>query len=236
MRVTHLSVRAIGDCVVRTSRTSMIAQPLQPCGESGINGSDVALTSSHLASLLLDRGVDIVTAHRVRNTVAKNIPSLSGRTARIRGRKSLEIGARQVEPVQAILISYHINFADSVALYGKTHDRKRLSVSKPRHNSRDPIDEHRLNALGKVRELECTFLPQRDSVEKAVDELSQRGVRFEIYNEPNLKTDARGISRGNGPTIAWFKIQLGIFCRCGRRLSGSFVNSVARPSSCIEQP
>ena len=44
-----------------------------------------------------------------------------------------------------------------------------------------------------------------DNVEKTVDELSQRGVRFEIYNEPNLKTDARGISRGNGPTIAWFK-------------------------------
>jgi len=43
------------------------------------------------------------------------------------------------------------------------------------------------------------------SVEKAVDELNQRGVRFEIYNEPNLRTDARGISRGNGPTIAWFK-------------------------------
>ncbi len=44
-----------------------------------------------------------------------------------------------------------------------------------------------------------------DSVDEAVDELSHRGVRFEIYNEPNLKTDARGISRGNGPTIAWFK-------------------------------
>jgi catechol 2,3-dioxygenase-like lactoylglutathione lyase family enzyme len=44
-----------------------------------------------------------------------------------------------------------------------------------------------------------------DSVEKAAAELSQRGVQFEIYNEPNLKTDARGISRGNGPTIAWFK-------------------------------
>ena len=44
-----------------------------------------------------------------------------------------------------------------------------------------------------------------DSLEKAVDELNQRGVRFEIYNEPNLKTDARGISRGNGPAIAWFK-------------------------------
>lgn len=44
-----------------------------------------------------------------------------------------------------------------------------------------------------------------DDVEKAVDELSQRGVRFEVYNETSLKTDARGISRGNGPTIAWFK-------------------------------
>lgn len=44
-----------------------------------------------------------------------------------------------------------------------------------------------------------------DSVDKAVDDLSKRGVRFEIYNEPNLKTDQRGISRENGPTIAWFK-------------------------------
>jgi catechol 2,3-dioxygenase-like lactoylglutathione lyase family enzyme len=44
-----------------------------------------------------------------------------------------------------------------------------------------------------------------ENVEKAVDELSGRGVQFETYNEPNLKTDARGISRGNGPTIAWFK-------------------------------
>ncbi|HEY6185689.1 MAG TPA: VOC family protein [Terriglobales bacterium] len=44
-----------------------------------------------------------------------------------------------------------------------------------------------------------------DSVDKAVDDLSKRGVHFEIYNEPHLKTDQRGISRGNGPTIAWFK-------------------------------
>jgi predicted enzyme related to lactoylglutathione lyase len=44
-----------------------------------------------------------------------------------------------------------------------------------------------------------------DSVEKAVDELSKRGVHFEIYDEPNLKTDKKGISRGRGPVIAWFK-------------------------------
>lgn len=45
-----------------------------------------------------------------------------------------------------------------------------------------------------------------DDVDKTVEELGKRGVRFEIYNEPELKTDAKGISRNNGgPTIAWFK-------------------------------
>jgi catechol 2,3-dioxygenase-like lactoylglutathione lyase family enzyme len=44
-----------------------------------------------------------------------------------------------------------------------------------------------------------------DSVDRAVDDLAKRGVRFEIYNEPNLKTDPRGVFRGGGPVIAWFK-------------------------------
>jgi catechol 2,3-dioxygenase-like lactoylglutathione lyase family enzyme len=44
-----------------------------------------------------------------------------------------------------------------------------------------------------------------DNVDKAVDELTKRGVRFEIYTEPSLKTDSRGIFRGGGPVIAWFK-------------------------------
>jgi catechol 2,3-dioxygenase-like lactoylglutathione lyase family enzyme len=41
-------------------------------------------------------------------------------------------------------------------------------------------------------------------VEKAVDELTAAGVHFEHYDKPDLKTDAKGIMRGNGPTIAWF--------------------------------
>ena len=45
-----------------------------------------------------------------------------------------------------------------------------------------------------------------DDVDRTVDELGKRGVRFEIYDEPSFKTDAKGVSRGNGgPTIAWFK-------------------------------
>ena len=42
-------------------------------------------------------------------------------------------------------------------------------------------------------------------VDLAVGELSKRGVRFEKYNGPEIKTDEKGIMRGNGPTIAWFK-------------------------------
>jgi len=44
-----------------------------------------------------------------------------------------------------------------------------------------------------------------DDIDLAVDELRKRGVRFEQYNLPDLKTDEKGIMRGNGPTIAWFK-------------------------------
>ncbi|TQN43939.1 putative enzyme related to lactoylglutathione lyase [Blastococcus colisei] len=39
-------------------------------------------------------------------------------------------------------------------------------------------------------------------VEKAVDALVDRGVRFEHYENP--PTDERGIMRAGGPLIAWF--------------------------------
>jgi len=47
---------------------------------------------------------------------------------------------------------------------------------------------------------------QVPNVEAAVAELGQRGVRFEHYDLPGLKTDAKGICRDpGGPVIAWFK-------------------------------
>ncbi len=42
------------------------------------------------------------------------------------------------------------------------------------------------------------------NIEEAVDQLTKRGVRFERY-EGELKTDEKGIFRGGGPLIAWFK-------------------------------
>jgi catechol 2,3-dioxygenase-like lactoylglutathione lyase family enzyme len=41
-------------------------------------------------------------------------------------------------------------------------------------------------------------------VEAAVDELNARGVVTKIYTDPDFGTDAKGISRGQGPDIAWF--------------------------------
>jgi len=46
-----------------------------------------------------------------------------------------------------------------------------------------------------------------DDVESTVADLKKRGVRFEVYDLPEIKTDKEGIahSDGRGPTIAWFK-------------------------------
>jgi catechol 2,3-dioxygenase-like lactoylglutathione lyase family enzyme len=44
-----------------------------------------------------------------------------------------------------------------------------------------------------------------DDIERAVDELTGRGVKFEIYDDEDLKTDDRGIAHGPGPKIAWFR-------------------------------
>ena len=42
-----------------------------------------------------------------------------------------------------------------------------------------------------------------DDVEAAVDDLNARGVETAIYDD--MPTDSKGIMRGHGPTIAWFR-------------------------------
>jgi catechol 2,3-dioxygenase-like lactoylglutathione lyase family enzyme len=44
-----------------------------------------------------------------------------------------------------------------------------------------------------------------EDVEQAVDELTSRGVKFERYNQKELKTDEKGIHRSGGMSIAWFR-------------------------------
>jgi predicted enzyme related to lactoylglutathione lyase len=44
-----------------------------------------------------------------------------------------------------------------------------------------------------------------DDIETTVDELTRRGVEFERYPGTETATDDKGIFRGGGPLIAWFK-------------------------------
>jgi hypothetical protein len=43
-----------------------------------------------------------------------------------------------------------------------------------------------------------------DEVDKTVDELTKMGIRFQIYDKGELRTDNRGVFQGK-PKIAWFK-------------------------------
>ena len=44
-----------------------------------------------------------------------------------------------------------------------------------------------------------------DDIDRAVDELTAKGVVFEHYGTTDEKGVLRGISKGQGPDIAWFK-------------------------------
>ncbi len=44
-----------------------------------------------------------------------------------------------------------------------------------------------------------------DDIEAVVDGLARRGVEFERYEGTDMETDEKGIFRGGGPLIAWFK-------------------------------
>ena len=45
-----------------------------------------------------------------------------------------------------------------------------------------------------------------NNIDKAADELIEKGIKFEQYDAP-IKTDEKGVCRsdGKGPNIAWFK-------------------------------
>ena len=44
-------------------------------------------------------------------------------------------------------------------------------------------------------------------IDEAVDALTSAGLKFERYNTADIKTDAKGVARGDkeGPSIAWFR-------------------------------
>jgi catechol 2,3-dioxygenase-like lactoylglutathione lyase family enzyme len=66
----------------------------------------------------------------------------------------------------------------------------------------------RLLAYGKPNHEPASFTILNfpvDDVEAAVDDLNARGVVTKIYRDPDYGTDEKGVSRGQGPDIAWFR-------------------------------
>lgn len=54
-------------------------------------------------------------------------------------------------------------------------------------------------------------------LEQAVDDLAGRGITFEQYDFPGLKTDERGIAEIQGERAAWFKDPDGNILAIGQR-------------------
>lgn len=46
---------------------------------------------------------------------------------------------------------------------------------------------------------------ETDNIEATVDELTQKGIAFEHYDFPDLKTDEKGIAMLHNEKAAWFK-------------------------------
>jgi len=67
---------------------------------------------------------------------------------------------------------------------------------------------HNVLAYGKPDHEPASFTVlnfEVSDIEAAVDGLTERGVEFERYEGTELETDDKGIFRGEGPLIAWFK-------------------------------
>lgn len=67
---------------------------------------------------------------------------------------------------------------------------------------------HAVMIYQKADHVPATFtvlnFPVRD-VESTVDRLNGLGIRFERYDLEVIKTDSKGIAKGGGPKMAWFK-------------------------------
>jgi predicted enzyme related to lactoylglutathione lyase len=98
------------------------------------------------------------------------------------------------------------DIAKARKFYGETLDLK-VTTGEMGILSLHVADGHPILVYPKVDHEPATFtilnFPVGD-IEVAVDELVRRGVVFEQY-EGELQTDAKGIFRGGGPLIAWFK-------------------------------
>jgi len=86
-------------------------------------------------------------------------------------------------------------------------DKLGLKASEEMEGLRLQLDGGQVFVYPKTDHVPATFTVLNflvDDIDAAVDELTSAGVRFERY-VGEIETDEKGIFRGPGPTIAWFK-------------------------------
>jgi predicted enzyme related to lactoylglutathione lyase len=50
-----------------------------------------------------------------------------------------------------------------------------------------------------------------ENIDTSINELTLKGIQFEMFSTNDIQTNDKGFMRGNGPTIAWFKDPFGNF-------------------------
>ena len=96
------------------------------------------------------------------------------------------------------------------------HDTLELGVADgPMHELELQLDgDTRVFIYEKPNHVPATFTILNfpvDDVDRAVDLLKTKGVRFEVYKDGDIATDEKGVHRSGGPKIAWFKDPAGNF-------------------------
>jgi predicted enzyme related to lactoylglutathione lyase len=143
------------------------------------------------------------------NTKNQNVPYLLSRCPE----RTLSLRSKAMLKESSAFSSFSVNYLQKAKeFYGQT-----LGVEFS--ESPEGLELHiaggtRIFIYAKLNHVPATFTILNflvDNIQEAVDKLTKRGVRFEIYNDPDLMTDERGIHHGPGPKIAWFRDPAGNF-------------------------
>jgi catechol 2,3-dioxygenase-like lactoylglutathione lyase family enzyme len=117
---------------------------------------------------------------------------------------------RKTEANMAQPVAFFASFAVDDIDTAKIFYRETLGMSVSEEGGRGPLwlhgqRDHDVLVYRKPDHVPATFTVLNvavDDIDKAVDDLAAKGVRFERYDA--LETDDRGIYRAEGHSTAWF--------------------------------
>ena len=110
-------------------------------------------------------------------------------------------------PVTTVLIAKDINRARK--FYSEKLDLRLMDMPTPKDSAAFESGKGTMLYLyereGGTRANHTAAIWLVRDIEKTVDEIQKKGVVFEQYNRPDLKTNEDGIAESKGAKSAWFK-------------------------------